>query len=168
MSRALDRPRGFAIGLVIGFAMPPVAGYVAFGVIHPSIHEHVQAEGPLFCQAWNSAGSLREQLAARDGVFPEPGPEVDRLVESRRQSARHDCTGPLRYERLDAAGTRARLVALGQDGVPGGEGCDRDVVVWMDAGGRDVTYDAREVPAAWQQDPPALLRENPLGSCGIR
>lgn len=40
--------------------------------------------------------------------------------------------------------------ALGEDGAPGGSGCDEDVVVWFDAETAHVSLDARESPDEWR------------------
>lgn len=144
VSRRLDNSYGF----VCGFALPPFA-VVAALVALSRAHEHAHAYGSTLVQCLNSAEHLRE-VAQADGRFPAPGEGIERLIESKRQGEAWACIGALRYERLDEHGTRARIVALGADGAPGGEGCDGDVVVWFDRERVVVTHDARELPEVWR------------------
>lgn len=135
-------------GLVGGFALPPIAVTAAL-VALTRAHEHSHAYGSTLAQCLNSAAQLRE-VARTDGRFPAPGEPIERLIESRRQGEGYACVGALRYEALDEQGRQARIVALGADGAPGGEGCDEDVVVWFDLDGVFVTHDARALPEAWR------------------
>ena len=144
VSRRLDNSYGF----VCGFALPPFAVVAALVALN-RVHEHAHAYGFTLAQCLNSAEQLRG-VARADGRFPAPGESIERLIESKRQGKVYACVGALRYERLDEQGLRARIVALGADGAPGGEGCDGDVVVWFDRERVVVTHDAREAPEAWR------------------
>jgi hypothetical protein len=131
------------------FSVAPVAATALVFAILTS-HEHTQAESPVSFQTWLAAQRLREEVYAREGVFPAPGEEVDRLIESLSMAPPHACIGPIRYERIDEAGTRARIFALGDDGAPGGSGCDADIGCWIDSAGAYLLSDARELPAQWR------------------
>lgn len=131
-----------------GLALPPLAVVAGIAAVL-NAHEHAHASGVTQAQCINFAARLRE-IALADGRFPAPSAQIEDLIESKRQGKVYACIGALRYERLDEQGLRARIVALGADGAPGGEGCDEDVVVWFDLECLHVTRDAHEPPEAWR------------------
>lgn len=122
----------------------PPAGALLLAATVWSMHDHYEIQCWPHMQLYLGADHLREEMLESGGRFRD-GTEAVRAL-----AAQEDPWGrAFRFELLDDDGRHARVFSLGHDGRPGGEGCDADLVWWIDAHGALSSWDVGAPPEAW-------------------
>lgn len=122
----------------------PVAGVVLFGGLIWAMHDHYEFQAWPNFRLFIAASRIREEALATGGRFVADSTEVRKIL-AEQDAWQH----PFRFEVLDEDGRHARVYSLGHDDRPGGDGCDADIVWWIDMHDETSTWDVDEAPKAW-------------------
>ena len=133
----------------------PMVAVATGSILYAGFHDPFETQCHPYHQLFLAAHRMRDAALAI-GSLPADDDAAQPLLAPRPQDGVDPWGRPFRYERLDAAGSRARVHSLGMDGRPGGSGCNADLVWWIDLDGVYATWSVLEEPAQWRHHAGAL------------